>query len=112
MTDFLLIRQEFVFFTRDVRIGLRYLGWEIDHVMLYSIFEKWGGTIWKLPFGGYFTKHSVLGTRKMDNIFWCDEKENFLLQHCFSSQDAHVYTIWAYCHKLCRDSSQNIGRLA
>ena len=67
LTDFLVIRREFVFFTRDERIGLRYPGWEIGHVMLYSIFEKWGGTIWKLPFGGCFTKNSVLGTRKMKN---------------------------------------------
>ena len=67
LTNFLLIRQEFVFFTRDEQIGLRYPGWEIVHEMWYSIFEKWGGTIWKLPFGGCFTKHSVLGTHKMNN---------------------------------------------
>ena len=52
---------------RVERIGLRYAGWEIGHVMLYSIFEKWGGTIWKLLFGGCLTKKSVLGTRKMKN---------------------------------------------
>jgi len=50
-----------------------------------------------------------LENKKM--IFLCDEKENFLLQHCSPSQDAHVCTIWAHYHKLCRDSSHNIGRL-
>ena len=45
----------FVFFMRGVRKGLRYPCWGIGHVMLYSIFEKWGGTIWKLPFVGCFT---------------------------------------------------------
>ena len=44
-------------------------------------------------------------------IFLCDKNENFLLQHCSPSQDAHVCTIWAHYHKLCRDSSHNIGRL-
>ena len=62
-----MIRREFVFFTRDEQIGLRYPDWEIGYVMLYSIFEKWGGTIWKLLFGGCFTKNSVLGTQKMKN---------------------------------------------
>ena len=52
------------------------------------------------------------GLRKWKMTFWCDEKENFLLQHCSPFQDAHVCTIWAHYHKLCRDSSHNIGRLA
>ena len=112
LTDFLLIQQEFVFFTKSGRKGLRYPGWEIVHVRLSSIFEKWVGTILKLSFGGCFTKHLVLGTWKMEIVFWCDEMENFLLQHCSSSQDAHVCTICAHYHKLCRDSSHNIDRLA
>ena len=45
-------------------------------------------------------------------VFRCDEMENFLLQHCSSSQDAHVCPIWEHYHKLCRDSSHNIGHLA
>ena len=69
MTDFLLIRQEFVFFIKSGQKGLRYPSWEIFHVSSSSIFEKWGGTILKLPFGGCFTKHLVLGTRKMENGF-------------------------------------------
>ena len=69
LTDFLLIRQEFVFFTKSGRKGLRYPGQEIVHVMWSSIFEKWGGTILKLLFGGCFTKLLVLGTQKMENSF-------------------------------------------
>ena len=38
-------------------------------VIIATIFEKWGGTILKLLFGGCFTKHLVLGTRKMENGF-------------------------------------------
>ena len=49
--------------------------------------------------------------RKWKMAFSFDEKENFLLQHRKISQDAHVCTIWAYYHKLCRDSISNIGRL-
>ena len=44
-------------------------------------------------------------------VFWCHEKENFLLQHCSSSQDTHVGIIWAHYHKLYHDSSHSIGRL-
>ena len=69
LTDFVPIRNEFVFFTRGGQKGLRYPGWEIVHVRWYSIFEKWGSTILKLVFGGCFTKHLVLGTRKMENGF-------------------------------------------
>ena len=43
-----MIRQEFVFFIKSGRKGLRYPGWEIVHVSWSSIFEKWGGTILKL----------------------------------------------------------------
>ena len=112
LTDFLLIWQEFVFFTKSGRKGLKYPSWEIVHVMWSSIFEKWGGTILKLLFGGCFTKLLVLGTQKMENVFRCNEMENFLLQHCLSSQDAHVCPIWEHYHKLCYDSSHNIGHLA
>ena len=51
------------------RKGLRYPGWEIVHLRWSSIFEKWGGTILKLLFGGYFTKLLVLATQKMENGF-------------------------------------------
>ena len=44
--------------------------------------------------------------------FPCVEKENFLLQHCSPCHDTYVCTIWAHYHKLCPDSSHNIGRLA
>ena len=67
MTDFLPIRQEFVFFTRGGRKVLRYPGSEIVHVRWSSNFEKCGGIIVKLSFGGCFTKHPVFGTRKMEN---------------------------------------------
>ena len=112
LTDFLLIQQEFVFFTKSGRKGLRYPGGAIVHVRWSNIFKKWDDTILKLLFGGCFTKHLVLGTRKIENCFRCDEMENFLLQHCSSSEDARVCIIWAHYHKLCRDSSHNIGRLA
>ena len=112
MTDFLLIRQEFVFFTKSGRKGLRYPGWQIVHVMWYSIFEKWGGTILKLLFGGCFTKLLVLGTQKMENGVLVVRNGNFLLQHCSSSQDAHVCPIWEHYHKLCHHSSHHIGHLA
>ena len=69
LTDFLLIRQKFVFFTKSGRKGLRYPGWEIVHLMWYSIFEKGGGSILKLLFGGCFTKLLVLGTQKIENGF-------------------------------------------
>ena len=69
LTDFLLIWQEFIFFTKSGRKGLRYLGWEIVHVRWSIIFEKWGGTILKLLFGGCFIKLLVLGTWKMENSF-------------------------------------------
>jgi hypothetical protein len=49
--------------------------------------------------------------RKWKMDFSCDEKENFLLQHCKTSQDTHVCTIWIHYHKLCGDSISNIGRL-
>ena len=42
LTDFLPIRQEFVFFTRGGQEGLSYPGWEIVHVRCSSIFEKMG----------------------------------------------------------------------
>ena len=67
MIDFLPTRQEFVFFTRDGRKGVRNPGSEIVHVRLSSIFEKWDGTIGKLSFGGCLTKHPLFGTRKMEN---------------------------------------------
>ena len=56
-----------MFFTKSGRKGLRYPGWEIVHVMWYSIFEKWGGTILKLLFGGCFTKLLDLAAQKMEN---------------------------------------------
>ena len=71
---FLPIRQEFVFFTRDGRKGLRNPGSEIMHVRWSSIFEKWGGTIGKLLFGGCFTKHPFFGLRK-----WKMALENYLI---------------------------------
>ena len=55
LTHFLPIRQEFVFFARGERKGLRYLGC--------------GGTILKLSFGGCFTKRPVFCARKMENGF-------------------------------------------
>ena len=48
LTDFLPIRQEFVFFIKSGRKGLRYPSWEFVHVNWSTIFEKWGGTILKL----------------------------------------------------------------
>ena len=56
-------------YIKSGRKGLRYPGWEIVHGIWSSIFEKWGGTILKLSFGGCFTKHLGLGTRKMENGF-------------------------------------------
>ena len=51
----------------------------------------------------------ALGKWKM--VFPCDEMENFLLQHCSPSYDAHVCTIQAHYHKLCTHSIHNIGHL-
>src|SRR3954468_21930690 len=69
LTHFLLIRQEFVFFTRGERKGLRYPGWEIVHSIWSSIFEKCGIIILKLSFGGCFTKTPLFCTRKLKNGF-------------------------------------------
>jgi hypothetical protein len=47
--------------------------------------------------------------QKWKMVFSCDEMENFLLQYRKTSQYAHVCTIWAYYHKLCRDSIHNMA---
>ena len=67
LTDFLPIRQEFIFFMKGVRKGLRYPGWGVVHLRLPSIFEKWGGSILNLSFGGCFTKYPIFSTRKIEN---------------------------------------------
>ena len=56
LTHFLPIQQEFVFFTRGERKGLRFLGWKIVHSIWSSIFKKCGIIILKLSFGGCFIK--------------------------------------------------------
>jgi hypothetical protein len=53
----------------------------------------------------------ILAPQKWKLAISCVEKENFLLQHRKPSQDAHVCTIWTHYHKLCPDSSHNIGGL-
>jgi hypothetical protein len=53
----------------------------------------------------------ILAPQKWKLAILCIEKENFLLQYRKPSQDAHVCTIWAHYHKLCPDSSHNIGGL-
>src|SRR3954470_20012664 len=111
LTHLLPIWQEFVFFTRDGRKGFRSPCWYIVHIRWSSIFVKCGGSILNYPFGCCFTKPSVFMLGKWKMPFWCDKKENFLLKHCLSSHDAHVCTIWPYYHKLCLDSSHNIGHL-
>src|SRR4051812_28316620 len=73
-THFLPIRQEFVFFARGERKGLRYPGWDIVHVRWSNIFKKCGGTILKLSFGGCFTKRPVFYARKMENGFSVRQK--------------------------------------
>ena len=55
------------------------------------------------------TPFFALGKWKM--AFRCDEKENFLLQHCSPSHDTHVCTIWTHYLKLYHDYSNNIGHL-
>ena len=45
-------------------------------------------------------------------VFRWDKIPNFPKWYCSSSQDAHMCIIWAHYHKICRDSSHNIGRLA
>src|SRR3954466_6135585 len=111
-THFLPIQQEFVFFARGERKGLRYPGWDIVHIRWSNIFTKCGGTILKLSFGGCFTKRPFFALGKWKIDFPCVEKENILLRHCSPSHDTYVWTIWAHYHKLCRDSRHNIGRLA
>ena len=69
LTDFLPIRQEFIFFTKGGGKGLRHPGWDFVHLRLPSIFEKWGGTILNLSFGGCFTKYPIFGTQKIENTF-------------------------------------------
>src|SRR3954466_10135881 len=68
-THFLPIQQEFVFFARGERKGLRYPGWDIVHVRWSNIFTKCGGTILKLSFSGCFTKRPVFCAWKMENVF-------------------------------------------
>src|SRR3954462_12374122 len=68
-THFLPIRQELVFFARGGRKCLRYPGWDIVHVRWSTIFEKWGGSILKLSFGGRVTKRLIFCARKMENGF-------------------------------------------
>ena len=75
LTDFLPIRQEFIFFTKGGRKGLRRPGWDVVNLRLPSIFEKWGGTILNLSFGGCFTKYPVFGTRKIENTSLVRRKE-------------------------------------
>ena len=53
----------------------------------------------------------ISAPQKWKLAFSCVERENFLLQHRKPPQDAHVCIIWAYYHKLCPDSSHNIGHL-
>src|SRR4051812_14334598 len=69
LTHFLPIQQEFVFFTRGVRKGLRSPCWDIVHIRRSNIFVKYGGIILNYPFGVCFTKPSVFYARKMENGF-------------------------------------------
>src|SRR4051812_23668620 len=56
-------------------------------------------------------KKTLFALGKWKMVFPCDEKENFLLQHCSPYQCPHACIIWAHHHKLCRDSAHNIGPL-
>ena len=102
LTDFLPTRQEFVFFTRDGRKGVRNPGSEIVHVRWSSIFEKWDGTIGKLSFGGCFTKHPVfqdsknrkwLFGAKKKKIFSCNIVRHPKMHMCV--QYGHIITNYA-----------------
>ena len=73
-THFLPIQQEFVFFARGERKGLRYPGWEIFHVRWSNIFTKCGGTILKLSFGSCFTKHPIFGRSENGKWIFCASK--------------------------------------
>ena len=111
LTHFLPIRQKFVFFTRGGRKGFRSPCWYIVHIRWSSIFVNVLVVFWisHLVVASQNRLFFMLGKWKMP--FWCDKKENFLLQHCLPCHDAHVFTIWPYYHKLCLDSSHNIGHL-
>jgi len=111
LTDFLPIRQEFVFFTRGGQEGLSYPGWEIVHVRCSSIFEKWGATIVKLLFGGCFTKHPVFGTRKMENGFLVRRKGKLPWATLFAMPRCTCVHNMAHYHKLCHRCGHNIGHL-
>ena len=113
MTDFLLIRQEFVFFIKSGRKGLRYPCLENCPCKLFKYFGKMGWYhcetfVWWLLHKTPRFRHSK--NRKM--VFRCDEILDFLLQNCSSSQDARLCTIWSHYQILCRDSTHNIGRLS
>src|SRR3954467_3805800 len=100
-THFLPIRQEFVFFARGERKGLRYPGWDIVHVRWSSIFTKCGGTILKMLFGGCFTKRPVFCARKMENGFPVRKRKTFtcnIVRHPMIhmyAQYGHIITNYA-----------------
>ena len=70
LTEFLLIRQEFVFFTEGGGKGLRHRRRNLVHVRLPSIFEKYGCTMLNLLFAACFTKHPP---------FWHEENRKWIL---------------------------------
>jgi hypothetical protein len=61
---------------------------------------------------GASQKKPFFRTRKMENVFLCNEKENFLCQHCPCFQDACLCTIWAHFNKLCHGCGYNTRHLA
>ena len=55
------------------------------------------------------TPFFALGKWKM--FFLCNEKENYLRQHCPCFQDACLCIIWAYFNKLCHGYGHNTRHL-
>ena len=86
--------------------------WLFVHITWYSIFKK----NVSLKFCNIFVlgampenTFSTLGKWKM--VFLCNEKENFLRQHCPCFQDACLCRIWEHLNKLCYGCGHNTCHL-
>ena len=71
LTDFLLIRQEFVFFTEGGGKGLRHRRQNLVHVRLPSIFEKMVAPCWIF--------YSLRASQNTPPPFWHEENRKWIL---------------------------------
>jgi hypothetical protein len=56
---------------------------------------------------GASQKKSIFDAKKIKMNFLYKEKENSPNQHCLSSQDANMGTIWSHLNKLCHGCGYN-----